>query len=60
MSAGCIVPRDTEKSIQIDFGNRIDIVNEMTHWLSVNNSQQAFNTALPLIGELFDLDRALI
>jgi hypothetical protein len=57
MSAGCVVPPDTEKSIQIDFGNMVD---EMTQWLSVNNSQQAFGTALHLIGQLFDLHRALI
>jgi hypothetical protein len=60
MPADCIVPPDTEKSIQIDFGNMIDVVNEMTHWLSVNNSQQALDTALPLIGKLFNLHRALI
>jgi hypothetical protein len=60
MPAGCIVPPDTEKSIQIDFENMIDVVKEMTHWLSVNNSQQAFDTSLPLIGKLFDLHRALI
>jgi hypothetical protein len=60
MPAGCIVSPDTGKSIQIDLGNMIDVVNEMTHWLPVNNSQQAFDTAMPLIGKLFDLHRTLV
>jgi hypothetical protein len=60
MPAGCIVSPDTEKYIQIDFGSMIYLVNEMTHWLSVNNSREALGTSLPLIGKLFDLHRALI
>jgi hypothetical protein len=48
------------KSVQIDFGNMIAIVKEMIHWLSVNNSEQAFDTALPLIRKVFDLHQALI
>jgi hypothetical protein len=55
-----MIPPDTEKSIQINFGNMIDVANEITHWLSVNNSQQAFDTILPLIGKLFDVQRTLI